>query len=103
MNETHLFSLHHLLVEVVREGALRVELSGSLGTHEHAVLTHQTSSADGDQGDAVAALPLVQVGVSALHLSAHRDRPAHTEHPSKPVCLFCTELINDDKQSVFVS
>lgn len=75
---THLFPLHHLLVEVVGESALRVELSGPLGAHEHAVLTHQTPPADGDQRDAVATHPFVQVEVSALHLSAHRDCPAHT-------------------------
>lgn len=75
MKFTHLFSLHHLLVEVVREGALWVELPRALGTHEHTVLTHQTSSADGYQGNTMAAHPLIQVKVSALHLSAHRDRP----------------------------
>lgn len=90
--KTHLFSLHHLLIEVVGESALWVELSGSLGAHEHTVLTHQTSSADGDQRDAVAAHPLVQVEVSALHLRAHRDRPAQTEELLTPVflCLWVT-------------
>lgn len=77
--ETNLFPLHHLLVEVVRERALGVELSRSFGAHEDAVLTHQTSSADGDQRDAVAAHPLVQVEVPALHLSADRDGPAAAE------------------------
>lgn len=77
----HLFPLHHLLVEEVREGALWIELPRALSTHEHTVLTHQTSSADGDQWNAVAAQPLVQVEVSALHLSAHRDRPVKTEQP----------------------
>lgn len=72
---THLFSLHHLLVEEVREGALWVELPRPLGTHEHTVLTHQTSSADGYQRNAVTANSLVQVKVSALYLSAHRDCP----------------------------
>lgn len=74
-NLTHLFSLHHLLVEEVRERALRIELPGPLGAHERAVLADQTSSADGYQRNAVAAHPLVQVEVSALHLSADRDRP----------------------------
>lgn len=87
----HLFSLHHLLVEEVREGALWVELSGPLSTHEHTVLTHQTSSADGDQGNTVAAQPLVQVEVSALHLSAHRDRPAKMERPFN-TSAFCFSL-----------
>lgn len=72
---SHLFSLHHLLVEEVGERALWIELPGALGAHEHAVLTHQPPSADGDQRNAVAAHPLVQVKVSALHLSAHRDGP----------------------------
>lgn len=77
--QTHLFSLHHLLVEEVREGALWIELPGPLSTHEHAVLADQTSSADGYQGNAVAAHPLVQVEVSALHLSADRDCPVDGE------------------------
>lgn len=85
---THLFPLHHLLVEVVGESTLRVELSGPLGAHEHAVLTHQTPPADGDQRDAVATHPFVQVEVSALHLSAHRDCPTHTHtHTESDGCV----------------
>lgn len=72
---THLFSLHHLLVEEVRERALWIELPRPLSTHEHTVLTNQTSSADGYQRNAVTTHPLIQVKVSALYLSAHRDCP----------------------------
>ena len=71
----HLLSLHHLLVEEVRKGALRIELPRPLGAHEHTVLAHQTPSADGYQRNAVAAHALEQVKVSALHLSAGRDCP----------------------------
>lgn len=67
----HLFSLHHLLVEVVWESPLWVKFSRPLSTHEDAVLTHHTSSADSDQRDTMAAHPLVQVEVATLHLSAH--------------------------------
>lgn len=83
---SHLFSLHHLLVEVVGEHALRVEFSGALSTHEHTVLTHQTSSADGYQRNAMAARTLIQVKVSALHLSAHRDCPADRKAISLLIC-----------------
>lgn len=75
----HLLSLDHLLVEVVRKRVQRVKLSGSLGAHEHAVLAHQTTPADGDQRNSVAAHPLVQVEVSTLNLSGHRDCPARRQ------------------------
>lgn len=80
MYETHLFSLHHLLIKIVRERALWVELARSLSAHEHTILTHQTPSADGDQRNTMAAHPLVQIEVSALRLSAHRDRPTQKRH-----------------------
>lgn len=87
----HLFSLHHFLIEIVRESALWIELSGPLSTHEHTVLAHQTSSADRDQRDTVTAQPLIEIEVSALHLSAHRDCPAQIR--LTPVSLFCTESV----------
>ena len=71
----YLLPLHHLLVQEVREGAQRVELSGALGAGEHAVLVHQAASADGDDGDTMATQAFVQVGVSALHLGLHGDGP----------------------------
>lgn len=73
---SHLFSLHHLFVEVVGEHALWVELPGALSAHENAVFAHQTSSADGHQRDPVTACALIKIEVSTLHLGAHRDSPA---------------------------
>ena len=83
----YLLPLHHLLVEVVREGSERIELPRALGAREHSVLIDQTTTANGNQWDTMAAKTLVQVVVSTLHLCVHRDGPGHRE-------IFCLNTYN---------
>lgn len=79
MDPSDLCPLHHLLVEVIREGSHGAKLPRTLSAGEHAVLIDQVAAADGDQGDAVATETLIQVYISSLDLVVNGDGPADGE------------------------
>lgn len=73
--QSNLCSLHHLLIQVIREGPHSAELPRALSAREHLILVDQAAATDGDQGDAVAAEALVQVDVASLDLAVYGDDP----------------------------
>lgn len=74
-SDWYLFSLNHLLVEIIRESPQWAKLSGALGAREHAIFVDQTSTADGDNRYTVAAQTFIRVNITSLHLVFNRNDP----------------------------
>lgn len=96
----YLVPLHHLLVEKVWEGSERVELSRTLGTGEDVVFVDNAATADGDQWHTMTAQTFIQIHITSLPLSGHRDGSTQKQYTSHIITelLFLVHEVTADAQ-----